>query len=237
MPRSLLQWSWTAVLLFLCIGLPKQFANGYSSFRQQARIGPTVIIPERTIVIGGQSIRSLSLCNRLSVSRRYSTRTRLYYETGAPANTGASARPQDVTPSKQLIETVDIKNELWLSDQVDKQQDSPVTPHQSSVTTSHAIRSPSADIPSYRAILTFVFTTVLIWLSEPLLSLVDTTVIGRPPKHARGIAPLAISPVPMQTIQLASLGPATLLCDTLVYLTYFLAIATTNSVSFFLCMN
>jgi Na+-driven multidrug efflux pump len=70
-------------------------------------------------------------------------------------------------------------------------------------------------VPSYRKLATFCATTVLIWLSEPLLSLVDTTVVG----WTQGSA---------SVIQLAALGPATTLLDTLLYMTYFLALSTTN---------
>jgi len=101
-------------------------------------------------------------------------------------------------------------------------------------TTRAAVIGPS-NVPSYKAILVFVFTTVLIWLTEPLLSLVDTTVVGRPPKFPRISKTMNIHSIPVHTVELASLGPATLLCDTLVYLTYFLAIATTNSVRLQLC--
>jgi Na+-driven multidrug efflux pump len=73
------------------------------------------------------------------------------------------------------------------------------------------------NIPSYRTLLVFSSTTILIWLSEPLLSLVDTAVVGM----AAGGSVSAV-------VQLASLGPATTLIDSLLYLTYFLAIATTN---------
>ena len=80
----------------------------------------------------------------------------------------------------------------------------------------------SAAIPSYRKLLIFSSTTVLIWLSEPLLSLVDTTVIA--------LAVVPSSSVNVVT-QLASLGPATTLTDSLIYLTYFLSIATTNLIA------
>lgn len=70
-------------------------------------------------------------------------------------------------------------------------------------------------VPSYPKLLLFAGTTILIWLSEPLLSLVDTTVVGW---H---------SPL----VQLASLGPATTLMDTLIYMTYFLALSTTSLIS------
>ena len=70
-------------------------------------------------------------------------------------------------------------------------------------------------IPSYKTMLLFISTTTLIWLSEPLLSLVDTTVVGQY----------------SHVLQLAALGPATMLMDSAIYLTYFLAIATTNTVA------
>lgn len=76
----------------------------------------------------------------------------------------------------------------------------------------------SNPIPSYKQLLLFLSTTVLIWLSEPLLSLVDTTVVG--------FASTANS-----LVQLASLGPATALYDSLLYLCYFLAISTTNQLA------
>ena len=73
----------------------------------------------------------------------------------------------------------------------------------------------SEKVPSYSNLLKFCGTTVLIWLSEPLLSLVDTTVVG----WSQGAS---------SVIQLASMGPATTLMDTLLYMTYFLALSTTN---------
>ena len=62
-------------------------------------------------------------------------------------------------------------------------------------------------------------TTVLIWLSEPLLSLVDTTIVGQ------------FASSSSSSLQLASLGPATTYIDSLFYTTYFLSIATTNIVA------
>ena len=83
--------------------------------------------------------------------------------------------------------------------------------------TSRTISSLS-NVPSYRQLLTFASTTILIWLSEPLLSLVDTTVIGLTVRHDA-------------VTQLASLAPATTLMDSLIYLTFFLAMATTNLIA------
>jgi Na+-driven multidrug efflux pump len=85
----------------------------------------------------------------------------------------------------------------------------------SSTSTSTAEALDGDDIPSYKTMLVFLSTTILIWLSEPLLSLVDTTVVGQ---YAN-------------VLQLAALGPATMLIDSAIYLTYFLAIATTNTIA------
>lgn len=65
----------------------------------------------------------------------------------------------------------------------------------------------------------FVATTILIWLSEPLLSLVDTTVVGMTCNPQSAV------------LQIAALGPATTLYDSLIYSTYFLAMAATNQVA------
>eukprot|EP00566_Odontella_aurita_P007057 CAMPEP_0113530048 /NCGR_PEP_ID=MMETSP0015_2-20120614/2724_1 /TAXON_ID=2838 /ORGANISM="Odontella" /LENGTH=755 /DNA_ID=CAMNT_0000428729 /DNA_START=189 /DNA_END=2456 /DNA_ORIENTATION=+ /assembly_acc=CAM_ASM_000160 len=88
----------------------------------------------------------------------------------------------------------------------------------------------TSSVASYRSIMAFVSTTVLIWLSEPLLSLVDTTIVGRF-ASASGAAAGASSGSSAAVIALASLGPATLLTDNALYLTYFLSIATTNKLA------
>jgi len=102
----------------------------------------------------------------------------------------------------------------------------------------------TSKIASYREIAIFAATTIIIWLSEPLLSLVDTTVVGKfssVPIIAASVTRTASSistststlPIGISNnlIQLAALGPATMLCDTSIYLTYFLAIATTNQLA------
>lgn len=87
-------------------------------------------------------------------------------------------------------------------------------------------------VAPYRELILFISTTIIIWLSEPLLSLVDTTIVGKfasstnlasAASIVRGVAP--------ETLQLAALGPATMLCDNALYLTYFLAMATTNQLA------
>eukprot|EP00804_Cyclotella_cryptica_P013259 CCRYP_007024-RA/>CCRYP_007024-RA protein AED:0.15 eAED:0.15 QI:0/0/0/1/0/0/4/0/535 len=74
--------------------------------------------------------------------------------------------------------------------------------------------TPFVGLPPYSRIIIFVATTVLIWISEPLLSLVDSAAVGR-----------------YALVQLAALGPATMLCDSSMYLTFFIAMATTNKLA------
>ena len=83
-------------------------------------------------------------------------------------------------------------------------------------------------IASYSKLIVFISTTIIIWLSEPLLSLVDTTVVG---KFASGAAAGGVKGIPLETLQLAALGPATMVCDNAFYLVYFLAIAVTNQLA------
>ena len=89
--------------------------------------------------------------------------------------------------------------------------------------------SPFVGLPSYRRIIFFVATTVLIWISEPLLSLVDSAAVGR----YAGKTAISTSSGPnfSSVVQLASLGPATMLCDSSIYLTFFIAMATTNKLA------
>ena len=83
-------------------------------------------------------------------------------------------------------------------------------------------------LPSYRTLIRFLSATSLIWLSEPLLSLVDTSFVGwsRPTTAVPGRMSASST-----LLQLAAMGPATTYMDTMLYLTYFLAIATTNQVA------
>lgn len=74
-------------------------------------------------------------------------------------------------------------------------------------------------IPSRSDLSAFLSTTSLIWLSEPLLALVDTAVVGWTQQGADGV------------LQLAALGLGVTLIDTLLYLTYFVSIATTNQIA------
>eukprot|EP00573_Skeletonema_grethae_P012278 CAMPEP_0201696708 /NCGR_PEP_ID=MMETSP0578-20130828/8291_1 /ASSEMBLY_ACC=CAM_ASM_000663 /TAXON_ID=267565 /ORGANISM="Skeletonema grethea, Strain CCMP 1804" /LENGTH=586 /DNA_ID=CAMNT_0048182737 /DNA_START=111 /DNA_END=1871 /DNA_ORIENTATION=- len=77
-------------------------------------------------------------------------------------------------------------------------------------------------LPSYKRIFFFVASTVVIWVSEPLLSLVDSAAVGR---YASS------SSSSQSVIQLAALGPATMLCDSTMYLTTFISMATTNKLA------
>lgn len=76
----------------------------------------------------------------------------------------------------------------------------------------------SSVIPSYRKLLVFGASTVAIWLSEPLLSLVDTTVVGLMSSGNR-------------LLQLAAMGPSTTLMDLSLYCTYFLSLAVTSQLT------
>lgn len=64
---------------------------------------------------------------------------------------------------------------------------------------------------SYFRLVLFTLTVCGNWFAEPVQSLVDTIVVGR-----------------VSTLQLAALGPATIVFDAAVFLCYFIAIATTN---------
>jgi Na+-driven multidrug efflux pump len=83
----------------------------------------------------------------------------------------------------------------------------------------------SSSLPTFKQLMIFVATTILIWLSEPLLSLVDTTIVGMTCNPQSAV------------LQIAALGPATTLYDSLIYLTYFLAMAATNQVAPALAMK
>ena len=76
-------------------------------------------------------------------------------------------------------------------------------------------------LPTFKKIFFFVASTVIIWVSEPLLSLVDSAAVGR----------YASSSSQASVIQLAALGPATMLCDSTMYLTTFISMATTNKLA------
>ena len=60
-------------------------------------------------------------------------------------------------------------------------------------------------------LLVFMCSIILLWLSEPVLSLIDSSIVGRS-------SPLA----------LAAMGPATMILDSAIYLCWFLGISTTN---------
>lgn len=71
-------------------------------------------------------------------------------------------------------------------------------------------------LPSYKQLLVFMMTTAVVWLANPILSLVDTSVVSMTSSAKSAI------------VQIAALGPATILYDSELYTTYFLAITTTN---------
>ncbi|CAM9305520.1 unnamed protein product, partial [Choristocarpus tenellus] len=68
------------------------------------------------------------------------------------------------------------------------------------------------DDVSFGKMLRFILPTLGIWLASPIMSLVDTGVVAGT----------------RSAIELASLGPATIVCESLIYCCTFLAVATTN---------
>jgi len=96
-------------------------------------------------------------------------------------------------------------------------------------TSSDTSTTPFVGLPSYRRIIWFVATTFLIWVSEPLLSLVDSAAVGRYAGHTSTQS--SSSPNLSSVVQLAALGPATTVCDSSIYLTLFIAMATTNKLA------
>ena len=123
-------------------------------------------------------------------------------------NNSVETQPQDLIYSGTANHTM---TSALTSDALASQQDVAMDSAASSTSTS--------TLPSYRTLIVFTITTILIWLSEPLLSLVDTTIVGWTcdPRAA--------------VVQIAALGPATMLYDSAIYVTYFLAVATTNQVA------
>ena len=105
---------------------------------------------------------------------------------------------------------------LYATSKDDKEEEAPE--NESSSTTQQSTSS-FIGLPSYSRIFFFVASTIVIWVSEPLLSLVDSAAVGR---YA------SASSSSQSVIQLAALGPATMLCDSTMYLTTFISMATTN---------
>jgi Na+-driven multidrug efflux pump len=114
----------------------------------------------------------------------------------------------------------------------------------SSMSSSLSTTAPFVGLPSYGRIAYFSATTFLIWVSEPLLSLVDSVAVGR--YAGRTIPSLASTslmslmtggaggahhPNLSSVVQLAALGPATTLCDSSIYLMLFISMATTNKLA------
>lgn len=76
--------------------------------------------------------------------------------------------------------------------------------------------STTSDTPTTMALARFALPTLAAWLVSPLMSLVDTAVVGRDSVTA---------------LSLAALGPATMVGDSMAYLFSFLGVATTNLVA------
>ena len=88
--------------------------------------------------------------------------------------------------------------------------DSPKNPEPAKEMSQHA--SCNSSHVTLGQILRFSLPTLGIWISSPLLSLIDTSVVGRC----------------ASSLELAALGPATAICDQLTSVFLFLGVATTN---------
>ena len=84
------------------------------------------------------------------------------------------------------------------------------------------------ELPTIRQLLLFIITTVLVWTSEPLLSIVDSATVG---SFANKVKQSGIPSSLASVVQLAALGPATTLCDSSIFLTYFIGMAATNKLA------
>ena len=119
------------------------------------------------------------------------------------------------------------------NDQVRLRSSSPSSSLPSS-SSSSSTTAPFVGLPTYGRIAYFSATTFLIWVSEPLLSLVDSIAVGR---YAGKSIPSSTMPGRAHhpnlssVVQLAALGPATTLCDSSIYLMLFISMATTNKLA------
>eukprot|EP00978_Attheya_sp_CCMP212_P009760 scaffold23241_cov56-Attheya_sp.AAC.4 len=168
-------------------------SSGVEAFFVSPRLGPVSVLP-RT-----RNCRTVCIANDISCYRR-------------PVSVSVSVRSAPLY-SNQL--SLDVGGPQNVTSVVQPQQQPPPQREQE-LQQQTTVHHTNTGVPSYKTILVFVGSTVLIWLSEPLLSLVDTTVVG---KCTSG------------SLELAALGPATMMFDSCIYLTYFLAIAATNQVA------
>jgi hypothetical protein len=73
------------------------------------------------------------------------------------------------------------------------------------------------EVPSYGELRRFALPALTLWISGPLLTLIDTSAVG-----------LSAAAGDAGVLEIAALGPATSLCDGAGFLFAFLNIATTN---------
>ena len=90
--------------------------------------------------------------------------------------------------------------------------------------TSNIANNEPPSPPSNMALLKFYFPCLALWISGPLLSLVDTSFIGLSTATTTASSAAGLS----SASQLAALGPATTFIDGSLYLFAFLNVATTN---------
>mmetsp|Transcript_16775 Transcript_16775/g.21544 ORF Transcript_16775/g.21544 Transcript_16775/m.21544 type:complete len:706 (-) Transcript_16775:362-2479(-) len=119
------------------------------------------------------------------------------------------AMKQEAEMKEQAIASADVVNNLYQgpTDEKVSVEDMEQIQEEKGVTTVYKT-------PSTKELLLFTIPTLAMWLAGPVMSMVDTSVVGR---H--------------NSIQLAALGPATHVCDSALYMFSFLGCATSNFVA------
>ena len=166
------------------------------------------------------------------------TSPQIHHVHGIRPSAGFSSKAAVIFSRAGLL-TISTRSNIPLSAKNDNSREAKITgeDNESNSKNTESSSQPSSNapfvgLPSYRRILLFVATTILIWVSEPLLSLVDSAAVGRyAGRTIQSTAATASAPNLSSVIQLAALGPATMLCDSSIYLTLFIAMATTNKLA------
>jgi Na+-driven multidrug efflux pump len=151
-----------------------------------------------------------------------SSRSRLaspFHRRGQDGEHRQRQQRQQQQPPPRRIQLLQIKDKTKSN-----KQTSDLSLSESTTSPTTAVSS----LPSYKELILFTTATMIIWLSEPLLSLVDTIFVGWTYRGATAAATVT---------QMAALGPATLLYDSALYLSFFLPIATTNTLAPLLAMQ
>jgi Na+-driven multidrug efflux pump len=160
---------------------------------------------------------SSSSSSSLPIARHWSSTQCYSIQTPAQQQEQVNNNNDDANISNTTLDptnTTDYQSG-GIIDHLDDESTTTAAAAATTTTTTTPLLGIAGGVPSFQTLFLFVGTTILILLSEPLLSLVDTTIVGQT----------------ATVVQLAALGPATMLIDSSFYLTYFLAISTTNTMA------